>query len=179
MRETTFTKNFVTDGESRLLEVGEEQIIVTTLPWPLHGGDLVFEGYRTTYLDFVKSLLRAGRKIKEEESIPWIVLNHEPPEGTPLAGNYIAPEADFARRLIESAQPDFSLHGHIHEAPRKKDGSWIWQIGKTFRFNPGQSQPGELPHYIFLKLRGLRDWTAVWNGAGWILRAESKRESFP
>ena len=178
MREATSTKDFVTDGESRLLTIGDERLAVTTLPWPVHGGDLVIDGYRTTYLDFTKNLLRSGQTLQSEEAVPWIVLNHEPPEATPLAGSYTAPEADFARRMIESAQPDFSLHGHIHEAPTGRSGSWIWQLGKTVCFNAGQSRPGELPHYIFLKWRGPSDWSAVWNGAGRMLRAESsKRET--
>ena len=173
MREKPSTKSFVTDGESRLLETPDCRIAITTLPWPVHGGDLVVDGYRTTYLDFAKHLLQAGRKIKEEEGVPWIVLNHEPPGETPLSATYEAPEADFARRMIEAAKPDFSLHGHIHQAPTAKGGSWIWQVGETVSFNPGQSLPGEPLHYIFLKWRGPGDWTAVWNGAGRMLRAES------
>lgn len=129
MRETPSSRSYVTDGESRLLETAEGNLVVTTLPWPVHGGDLVVDGYRTIYLDSVKHLLRAGWKIKEEEGVPWIVLNHAPPGGTPLSATYEAPEADFARRMVEAAKPDFSLHGHIHQAPTAKGGSWICSTG--------------------------------------------------
>jgi len=123
MREKPSTKTCITDGESRFLETPSGNIAVTTIPWPVHGGDHVVDGYRTTYFDFVKRLLQAGRKIKNEERVPWIVLNHEPPGGTPLSAAYAAPEADFARRIIEAAEPDFSLHGHIHQAPTAPGGS--------------------------------------------------------
>jgi len=174
MRENPSTKSFVTDGETRLLQTTRGNLAVTTIPWPVHGGDLVLDGYRTTYLDFVKRLLHSGRKIKEEEGVPWIVLNHEPPGGTPLSATYSAPEADFGRRLIEAAEPDFSLHGHIHQAPTAPGGSWIWQLGPTVCFNAGQSAPGEPLHHIVLEWRGPGDWTATWNGAGRTLRAESQ-----
>lgn len=177
MRKSACTGNYVTDGESRLLTVGDERLAVTTLPWPVHGGDLVIDGYRTTYLDFIRNLLRAGRKLQVEEKVPWILLNHEPPGETPLAATYTAPEADFARRIVEAAKPDFSLHGHIHQAPTARGGSWIWQLEKTVCFNAGQSPPGALPHYIILEWRGAGNWTAVWNGAGRILRAESSEPS--
>ena len=172
MREHPSTETCVTDGESRLLETPEGGLAVTTLPWPVHGGDLVVDGYRTSYLDFVKKLLKAGRKIKDEEGVPWIVLNHEPPGGTPLSATYFAPEADFTRRIINAAEPDFSLHGHIHQAPTSPGGFWIFQLGPTVCLNAGQSQPGEPPHHILLEWRGPREWTAIWRGAGRTLRAE-------
>ena len=126
------------------------------------------------YSDHAKALLQKGRELQEEENVPWIVLCHEPPEETPLCPSYFAPEAAMAKRMIEAAQPDFSLHGHIHEAPTAHGGSWIWQVGKTVCFNPGQSLQGDPLHYIFLKWRAPGDWTAVWNGASRVLRAECR-----
>lgn len=172
MCEQPSTKNCVTDGESRILETRGGCLAISTIPWPVHGCDLVFNGYRTTYIDFVRGILKTGRKIKEEESIPWIVLCHEPPGGTPLSANYSAPEADFARRIIEASEPDFSLHGHVHEAPTSPGGSWIWQLGPTVCFNAGQSPPGEPLHHILLEWRGPSEWTATWSGSGRTLRAE-------
>lgn len=179
MREKPSTKSCITDGESRLLETPGGNIAVTTIPWPVHGGDLVVDGYRTTYLDFVKHLLRARRKIKDEEGVPWIVLNHEPPGGTRLSATYTAHEADFACRIIEAAEPDFSLHGHIHQAPTASGGSWIWQLGPTVCFNAGQSHEGEPLHHILLDWSGPGDWRATWSGAGRTLRAESNRPVSP
>lgn len=175
MREAASTETFSTDGESRLLATAGGNLVVTTVPWPVCDGDIVIDGYRTSYLDFVKKLLRAGRRLRDEEGVPWIVLNHEPPGETPLSATYQAPEADFTRRLIEAAAPDFSLHGHIHQAPTARGGSWIWQLGKTVSFNTGQSAPGEALHQILLELRGRNDWTAVWSGGGRVQRAESEK----
>ncbi|MEI6033613.1 MAG: metallophosphoesterase [Verrucomicrobiae bacterium] len=174
MRESPPTKMFVPDGESRLIETPGGRLAVTTLPWPVGGDDLVINGYRTTFVDFATNLLMIGKKLQEEESVPWIVLCHEPPGETPLAATYIAREADLARMMIEAAAPDFSLHGHIHQAPTSPGGLWIWQIGKTVSFNPGQSAAGEAPHFILLEWRAPGDCTATWNGAGRVIRAEVK-----
>ncbi|MFQ3577666.1 MAG: metallophosphoesterase [Verrucomicrobiia bacterium] len=176
MKETSSHKHYVTDGESRILETAAGPIAVTTIPWPVTGDTVLLDGYRTNYLDFVKNLLRSGRKLKEEEKVPWIILNHEPPLETPLATNYSSPEADFSRRLIEAAGADFSLHGHIHHAPTATDDSWIHQLGPTTCFNAGQSAPGEPLHYILLELHNPGgDWTAIWHGGGGTLRQQGQQ----
>jgi len=172
MRESPSSPTCVSDGESRLLESGAEKIVITTIPWPVQGGDLIMDGYRTTYIDFVKNLLRMGKKLQAEAVVPWIVLCHEPPGETPLSATYVAPEADFARRMIEAAEPDFSLHGHIHQAPKSPGGSWICQVGKTVCFNPGQSHRNEPLHSILLELKVGGDWSAIWEGNGSIQRAQ-------
>jgi Icc-related predicted phosphoesterase len=161
----------VCDGNTRILEAGGESVAITTIPWPVNGGDLLVNGCTISYHEFVRDLLREGKCLQAE--IPWIVLCHEPPGETPLAATYRAIEADFARRMIEAEQPDFSLHGHIHQAPTSPGGLWIWQLGKTICFNAGQSNQGEPLHYILLDLRPRNDWTAIWHGDGRILRAEA------
>jgi hypothetical protein len=94
---------FVPDGESRLIETPGGRIAVTTLPWPVHGGDLMVSGCRTNFIDFTTKLLRRGKILQTEESVPWIVLCHEPPGNTPLAATYAARKADLARMMIEAA----------------------------------------------------------------------------
>lgn len=175
MRESPGNDTCITDGESRMLETAGGNLAVTTIPWPVTGDKVFLDDGWTSYLDFTKELLHAGARLRAEECLPWILLNHEPPGGTPLSATYDAAEANFARRTIEAAQPDFSLHGHIHQAPTSKGGSWIWQIGNTVCFNPGQSAPGELPHCVLLDCRSAEDWTATWHGNGRTLRAESSR----
>jgi hypothetical protein len=177
MRETPSTKTYVTDGESRLLETAGGKLAVTTIPWPVTGDRVFLGGETITYTDYVDGLLKAGRALKDEHEVPWLVLNHEPPGGTPLAAGYLAPEADFARRLLESTQPDFSLHGHIHQAPTVKGGFWIWQLGKTVCFNAGQSAPGERPQVILLAWYGPGNWNATWSGAGRVLHAGTRPPS--
>jgi hypothetical protein len=171
MQESPSSATCVGDGETRILEADGERIAITSLPWPVHGGDVFVNGRTISYHEFVRDLLREGKRLQSE--MPWIVLCHEPPGETPLAATYTAMEADFARRMIEASQPDFSLHGHIHQAPTTPGGLWIWQLGPTVCFNAGQSLPGEPLHHILLELRGRGDWTAVWHGGGRTLRAES------
>ncbi|MFZ4779781.1 MAG: hypothetical protein ACOYM3_30860, partial [Terrimicrobiaceae bacterium] len=48
------------------------------------------------------------------------------------------------------------------------------QLGKILCFNSGQSAAGELPHFVLLEWRARGDYTAIWNGAGRVLRAEAK-----
>ncbi len=174
MKKAPLSGNCVTDGESRLLSVGMESIAISSIPWPLPRGRLFVDEKPTAYADITRELLRAGKKLRAEERAPWLILCHEPPGGTPLTAGYTAPEADFTRRLIEAAEPDFSLHGHIHDAPTSTGGSWIWRIGKTVCFNAGQSCDGRLPRYILLHWRGYGDWNAVWHGDGRILHADSR-----
>jgi Icc-related predicted phosphoesterase len=173
MRETEGDETCITDGETRVLKTAAGTLAVTTVPWPVTGDMILLDGYRASYLDFVKGLLHAGKKL-QAEGLPWIILNHEPPAQTPLATGYVAAEADFARRLLESAQPDFSLHGHIHQAPTAEGGCWVWQLGETICFNAGQSAPGEPGHMILLEIQGPRRWQATWRGDRRTLRAESK-----
>ncbi len=175
MREQASTDSFVTDGESRLLATANGKLAVTTIPWPVYGVDHDIEGRVISYPDLVEDLLEAGQRLQKEEGVPWIVLNHEPPGRTPLSATHNGPEADFARQRIYAAQPDFSLHGHIHQAPSAEGGSWIWKLGKTICFNAGQSGLGEPLHYIVLELRETGDWTAIWHGNGQTCQVESKR----
>jgi hypothetical protein len=87
----------------------------------------------------------------------------------------MALEADFARRMIEAADPDFSIHGDIHQAPIVPGGSWICELGKTVCFNAGQSHAGEDLHYIELDWRASGDWTALWHGDGQVLMAGAQK----
>ena len=133
---------------------------------------MIIDGLRTSYQDFTRKLLQTGKKLQKEEGVPWIVLCHQPPGETPLCGNATSPEADFVRRIIEEAEPDFSLHGHIHQAPTNADGSWIWQKGQTTSFNPGQSEDAEDFNFVLLNFRTNENWLADWTGNRIIGRFE-------
>jgi len=77
----------------------------------------------------------------------WIWVYHAPPQG-PLSWTGKRHYADAALpELIKRYSPTAVLCGHIHEAPFKKDGSWIDRIGDTWLFNAGH-QPGEVPARI-------------------------------
>jgi len=179
MKQSPSSQTCVTDGETRILHTGAERIAISSIPWPVHGSKIILDGKPASFLDFVQHLLREGKRLRADERVPWLILCHEPPGGAPvLSATGAAPEPDFATRVIKAAEPDFSLHGHFHNAPTAPGGCWIWRIGKTICFNAGQSAEGRPPQYILLEWRSASDWTAHWHGEGRILRAESAhRES--
>ena len=185
MHECPSSPPYVTDGESRVMEVAGEKIVITTIPFSIHGGGQTgINGYQTIYSQFVLSLLSTGLKLQIKEKVPWIVLCHQPPGGTPICGNTTSPEADFVRDMIKMHELDFSLHGNIHLAPIKPGGSWHSQINYTIYrgckpdgtrfvepakincFNSGQSEYDEAPYYILLEFFGVGKWTATWSGNG-------------
>jgi Icc-related predicted phosphoesterase len=167
MREGEAEK-FVRDGETRQIGNGADSVIVTTVPWPVPGNKIVVQGAKISYLDQVKSLLHEGHRLREKLARPWILLHHEPPIETAISAGYDMAEAAFSRRLLEAAGPDFSIHGHIHEAPHRTGGSWNDVVGRTVCFNAGQSAPGELPHAVLLTVEGVGKWRAEWISEGRI-----------
>ena len=153
MREQPSTETQLGDGESRLLAAGGERIVVTTIPWKAQECSGI-----------TGRLLSEGKQLRSENGVPWIILYHEPPQGTPLAASSDTSGGTFSRRLIEEAKPEFSLHGHIHTAPMVPGGSWMGRIETTVCFNAGQSLAGEPLHYVLLDLRWPGNWTAEWHG---------------
>ncbi len=95
------------------------------------------------------ALLPRGTIQEDFERLPitgWdrtVLVTHAPPHETHLDvlydGRHIGSKA--IRRFIEMAQPPLSLHGHIHESPRRS-GSMVDSIGKTICVNPGSSLGG-------------------------------------
>jgi Icc-related predicted phosphoesterase len=77
----------------------------------------------------------------------WVWVYHAPPQGA-LSWNGKRHFGDpLLPQLIERYRPTAVLCGHIHEAPFKKDGSWIDRIGDTWLFNAGH-QIGDVPARI-------------------------------
>lgn len=171
MKEMRSTAVSISDGETKLCVIGNESIVITTLPWFIRDECTGVDGRRTSYFSLVNQLMNCGKQLREEKGIPWIVLCHEPPSGTPLAPSYTALGADLVRRHIESHQPDFSVHGHLHQAPTAVGGNWICRLGKSICFNAGQSSPDEPLNHILLEWKDGGDWTAQWHGEGMTLSA--------
>jgi Icc-related predicted phosphoesterase len=175
MKQIPSSETFVSDGESRLLNAGAGKIAITTIPWQAHERPVIVGGKAAKFPDFVRLLLQKGSQLRTLEQVPWLVVWHEPPGGTPLSTpNAAGPEAEFVRRHLETAQADFSLHGHIHHAPTAPAGAWLWRLGKTVCFNPGQSIEGKPPQFVLLEWRGAGDWAAQWHGDGRMVGASSQ-----
>jgi Icc-related predicted phosphoesterase len=153
--------NFIGDGSTHLLTTKSGTIAVTTVPWPVTAGDVLIDGRMIPFPEYVDRLLEAGKALQRNH--PWLVLIHEPPIDTALSIDYHSWEANFTRQLIEKWQPDWSLHGHLHESVGAVEGSFHEQIGNTICFNAGQSPDGEDPHYIILQI-GDGNWTVRWVG---------------
>lgn len=81
---------------------------------------------------------------------PWIWVYHAPPANSPTSwdGRRSWGDAELSA-WIAAYRPDFVLAGHIHQAPFKREGSWVDRIGDTWVFNSGQ-QIGPEPAHIIL-----------------------------
>jgi len=124
MREGEAEK-FVRDGETRQIGIVADSVIVTTVPWPVTGREIVVHGAKISYLNHIISLLHEEHRLREKLARPCILLHREPPIETAISAGYDMLEAAFSRRLLEAAGPDFSIHGHIHKAPNLTGGSRI------------------------------------------------------
>jgi len=77
----------------------------------------------------------------------WVWVYHAPPLG-PLSWTGKRHYGDVVlAELIGRHSPTAVLCGHIHEAPFKRDGSWVDRIGETWLFNAGR-QIGDVPARI-------------------------------
>ena len=102
------------------------------------------------------------RRDAEREKTRWIWVYHAPPESSPTSwvGNHHEGDADLVQ-WIEALSPDLVLTGHIHEAPFRKEGSWVDRIGRTWVFNAGR-QIGPVPaHIIFDTERQKAAWFSL------------------
>ena len=82
---------------------------------------------------------------------PWVWVYHAPPLG-PLSWTGRRHYGDVVlAELIGRHSPTAVLCGHIHEAPFKRDGSWVDRIGQTWLFNAGR-QIGDVPARIEIDL---------------------------
>jgi Icc-related predicted phosphoesterase len=81
----------------------------------------------------------------------WVWVYHAPPESR-LSWNGHRHFGDaFLAGLIARHSPTAVFCGHIHEAPFRRDGSWIDRIGDTWLFNAG-NQIGEVPARVEIDL---------------------------
>lgn len=124
-------QGIATDGDS--LDLGGT--LVTICPW--------WDGPRAR--EAVQAQIERDARVAKGG---WIWVYHAPPEGSPTCwdGKRAWGDRDL-KTWIDTYQPDLVLCGHIHEAPFKRDGSWVDRIGASWVFNPGR-QIGETPTHI-------------------------------
>jgi Icc-related predicted phosphoesterase len=70
---------------------------------------------------------------------PWMLVAHAPPArvGLDRLQNGLDVGSQAVLDFIQQRQPDISLHGHVHEAPRMSGRYWQ-RVGRTIAINPGQ-----------------------------------------
>lgn len=126
------------DGDSRL--IGD--ILFTVCPW--------WDGPNAR--EDVERLLERAAPMRRGD---WIWVYHAPPQG-PLSWTGKRHFGDpLLPALIERHQPSVVLCGHIHEAPFRRDGSWVERIGRTWLFNAGR-QIGPVPARVDIDLAARR-----------------------
>jgi len=138
----------ITDGRSELLPIGENRVVVTTIP------------YDFTAVLWHEDLWRAGARLRRESGAPWIVLHHEPPAGSQVGGPFGNNGLPY---FVEEYQPNFLLSGHIHLQPYR--GGFAERLGATWCFNPGVPDSAEgatakQPNHISLDFA---EGTAIWS----------------
>ncbi|MEI6084523.1 MAG: metallophosphoesterase [Verrucomicrobiota bacterium] len=89
----------------------------------------------------------------------WVWVYHAPPNGSPVSwtGKKYFGDSDLAG-WIDQYRPQMVLSGHVHDAPFRKDGSWVDRIGSTWVFNMGR-QIGPSPTHIIIDTESA---TASW-----------------
>jgi len=80
----------------------------------------------------------------------WIWIYHAPPDASPVswAGTRHYGDTDLVE-WIRQYGPDMVLTGHIHQAPFRKEGSWVDKLGDTWVFNAGR-QIGPVPTHVII-----------------------------
>jgi Icc-related predicted phosphoesterase len=105
---------------------------------------------------------KVGAQLERDAALnkrPWYWVYHAPPEGSPTSWNGKRAYGDAELTAwIGRYKPDIIFAGHIHEAPFKKDGSWVDRIGDTWIFNSGR-QIGPTPTHIIIDTQARE---AVW-----------------
>ena len=100
------------------------------------------------------AILHAGQKLVGQRT--WLVIHHDPPQGTPVGGN---DGSSKILRQIRQYRPDYLASGHLHHQPYV--GRWYCTVGPTTCFNPGQPEihaEGMRPNCIYLDTSGQAWW---------------------
>lgn len=109
-----------------------------------------FEAYLKKKRSIIESLDHTAGMVKNMKNSIWLI--HEPPAGLDLdlcaSGDRVG--SPLVYKFLEEKQPLFSIHGHIHEAPKYNGGIWAAKIGRTFCVQPGQLD--EVLYYVTFKL---------------------------
>lgn len=135
----------VVDGASAVLPEG---MVVTCCPyWNILERGLT---HQVWLRERAAAAWAEGRRLADlHPELPWVVLHHEPPEGTKVAAGALGADAGagsgafWAAEWCRQHRPDYLLCGHIHQAPFVAGGAWADRVpgSPTWAFNPGREEP--------------------------------------
>ena len=98
-----------------------------------------WEKYREINIEKMENTLRNLPKIDDNKKTIYVF--HNPPYGIGLDvcadGRQVGSKA--MTEFLENSNAYMSLHGHIHESPRKSD-LWYNMLGNTICIQPGQTE---------------------------------------
>ena len=166
------TGHLLADGASAVLwgEEGDLGLIVSCCPyWNIQERSAA---HHVWLRDQAEGVWAEGRRLADQHAgLPWVVLHHEPPEGTRVAVGAWTTGADFggggfwAAEWCRQYRPDYLLSGHIHQAPFVEGGSWADRVedSPTWAFNPGRDETDCRTIEIDLAARTAR-WFSSWDG---------------
>ena len=144
------TGNLLVDGASAVLrgkEPGGVSLIVTCCPhWDILDHGLT---HHVWLRERAAAAWAEGRRLADlHPGVPWVVLHHEPPEGSRVAAGAWGADAGtgsgafWAAEWCRQFHPDYLLCGHIHQSPFVEGGSWADPVpgSPTWAFNPGRDE---------------------------------------
>jgi Icc-related predicted phosphoesterase len=136
-------------AEDRLIVDGSHAVfsdlIIAVVPyWNRYDGG---EEHHQRLRASAEEVWRKGRQLADQYRLPWAVLHHEPPEGTPAAAGedaLLGAGSAWCAGWIQDCRPDYVFCGHFHLAPFTRGGSWAARIPQTgtWAFNPGRRETG-------------------------------------
>lgn len=96
------------------------------------------EKYLKSKQSIEESLQKLVEQVQNITRSIWLI--HQPPAnvGFDLCGSGAKVGSPQVYRFLSEKQPLLSIHGHVHESPACKGGSWAGKIGKTISVQPGQ-----------------------------------------
>ena len=142
--ENLTTGRLIVDGSQAVLD----DLIVSVVPyWNIReGGAKHHDQLRSA----AEQVWCEGRQLADQHELPWALLHHEPPEGTPAAADKdslhapLGEGSTWCEWWIKDCRPNYVFSGHIHRAPFVRGGSWAARFAETgtWCFNPGRRETG-------------------------------------
>ena len=141
----------VPDGHTKRVARNGEEIIVTTIPYPIDDGPAWQYGTR--------GILTVGQYLARKADCAWIILLHTPPPGPCNGGEYKSLRAELTLQITKEYQPEYVVVGNGHGSTELEIGAWCRGVFDSVVFNAGQAPRGAEPQYIILNIQG-RGWRA-------------------